>query len=212
VAIRYYPQSKIISNLNTNGGEFSTGEGKSYSGKYYITYDGKFFSGAFPNSSNNQELFKTETEDSFRETVPQTVEDYDAIVPQQSESITRSNRLQGKPTSYQPSPTAADYKKGYFIRYFIKKVNQVGLVTEISPQEYNDFINGTVDYDVSMYQTISILWKITGPLNSQRKSQYNIIPGIIETNKRLTETSAKTFFGIIEFIGGEYDKFARPTP
>ena len=81
--------------------------------------------------------------------------------------------MQGKPTSYQPSPTAADYKKGYFIRYFIKKVNQVGLVTEISPQEYNDFINGTVDYDVSMYQTISILWKITGPLNSQRKSQYN---------------------------------------
>lgn len=211
MAIKYYPLSKIIPNLSTSGGNFLNSEGKPYTGKYYVTFDGKFFAGAYPNSGTNEELTKTDSivEPTAQENGPVTLE-YNEITGRTEDRQYVSNS--GAPISYFPNPTPAEYKKGYVIRYFIKKVNQVGLVTEISPTEYNDFINGVVNYDVSMYQTVSILWKLTGPLNSQRKSQYNIIPGIIDTNKRLTETAAKTFVGIVEFIGGEYSKFARPTP
>jgi hypothetical protein len=121
------------------------------------------------------------------------------------------NRIPGKPNSYYPQPTEQDYKKGYVIRYFTKKENEKGFVTEISQDEYNTIINGTADYDITIYQTTTILWKLTGPLNSTRMSQYNIIPGIIDTNKRLTESANKTFLGIVDFINGEYAKFARPT-
>jgi hypothetical protein len=82
---------------------------------------------------------------------------------------------------------------------------------EISPQEYTAFINGTVNYDVSYYQVVDILWKLTGPLNTVRISQYDIRAGIIDTNKRLIENANKNFLGLMEFIGGDYTKFSRPT-
>jgi hypothetical protein len=42
-------------------------------------------------------------------------------------------------------------------------------------------------------------------------NQYDTRVGIIDTNKRLVETANKTFLGIIDFIGGEYTKFSKPT-
>jgi nitric oxide reductase activation protein len=36
--------------------------------------------------------------------------------------------------------------------------------------------------------------------------------GVYDTNKRVTEAKQKTFRGIVEFIGGDYVKFARITP
>jgi len=72
-------------------------------------------------------------------------------------------------------------------------------------------VNGTADFDITIYQTTTILWKLTGPLKSTRQSQYNIIPGIIDTNQRLTESANINFLGMVDFIGGDYAKFARPT-
>jgi hypothetical protein len=43
-------------------------------------------------------------------------------------------------------------------------------------------------------------------------SQYQIKGGVYDTNKRVTEQKALTFRGLIEFIGGEYTKFAKITP
>lgn len=56
-----------------------------------------------------------------------------------------------------------------------------------------------------------MLWKLTGPLNNKRVSQYDTRAGIIDTNKRLVETKNKTFIGLKEFIGEDYAKFSRPT-
>jgi hypothetical protein len=117
----------------------------------------------------------------------------------------------GGPTPYYPFPLPSDYERGYIIRYFAKKKNNAGYVIEVSEQEYNNIQDGTVNYDVSIYQTGQILWKLTGPLNSVRLSQFDTRAGIIDTNRRLTENLNKTFLGITDFIGGDYIKFARPT-
>jgi hypothetical protein len=58
---------------------------------------------------------------------------------------------------------------------------------------------------------IEILWKISGPLNTVRLSQYDIREGIIQVNKRLTLAAEPNFIGITDFIGGDYTKFAKPT-
>lgn len=211
--IRYYPPSKIIPNLSTVGDEFVDSTGKPYVGKYYKTFEGKYFSGAYPELNKNEPLKRAQIvdEDTADERGPVSI-DYDLVL---GKSIVPASykRTKGVPASYQPQPTQSDYMKGYVTRYFTKKENENGFVTEISQEEYTRIVNGQVlDYDISIYQTTKILWKLTGPLNSQRKSQYNVIPGIIDTNKRLTEASEKNFVGIIDFIGGQYDKFARPTP
>lgn len=207
--LRYYPISKVLTNQKAGNREFLNSKGELYSGKYYITYDGKAFSGPSPQIGPNEPLQR------INEYVSSPILKSLNISEKQKEELAKKtnikiSRIPGKPNSYYPKPISDDYKRGYIIRYFIKKQDET-LVIEISEEEYNSVINGTADYDIRIYQTQKILWKITGPLNSQRQSQYNTIPGIIDTNKRLTETTNKTFLGILDFIGGDYTKFARPT-
>lgn len=209
--LRYYPLYATINDLNTKGTDFIL-NGVPYVGKYYKTNDGQFYSGPDPQTGPSERLIPVKSYASTGElrklslSAPKVLEDL-----LYKTNFDTKNRIPGKPNSYFPQPTEEDYTKGYIIRYFTKKENDKGFIIEISEEEYNSILNGTADYDIRLYQVISILWKLTGPLNSQRKSQYNIIPGIIDTNKRLTETSNKNFLGIVDFIGGDYSKFARPT-
>lgn len=212
--LRYYPSFAIKPNLNTVGNEFTL-NGKPYSGKYYETFDGRAFTGSTPEVGPSEELKRVPVYLSAPGLNSLNISDRDkkrianitGLIP----STETSSRIPGQPNSYYPQPTEQDYRKGYIIRYFTKKENERGFVTEISQDEYNSIVNGTADYDITIYQTTTILWKLTGPLNSKRESQYNVIPGIIETNQRLTESANRTFLGILDFIGGDYAKFARPT-
>lgn len=211
--LRYYPSFRIKTDLITNGSEYKTSFGP-YKGKYYITYDGRKFTGANPIVGPNEELtdanIDTNSEYINSSSLPKSVKS--TFIQKSGNSIKPA--VQGKrgaPTPYFPFATEVDYKKGYLLRSFIKKVNDKGFVTEISNEEYANFQNGTVDYDVSDYLTIQILWKLTGPLNTIRISQYDIRSGIIDTNRRLVENANKTFLGITDFIGGDYTKFARPS-
>lgn len=208
--VRYYPASKVVTNQNTTGAEFLDTNGNPYSGKYYTSYDGQSFSGASPQTGPSEPLKKLETYPSSNLLSDLGFTETRKIdLANKTRVFTDSNF--GEPVSYYAQPTEQDYKRGYLIRYFTKKINQKGLIVEISQKEYQSIVNGTANYDISFYQTVKILWKITGPLNSQRQTQYNIIPGIIDTNRRLTEEANKTFIGILDYIGGDYTKFSRPT-
>lgn len=208
--LQYYPSFTIKTNLSTSGNQYIL-EGKPYVGKYYITQFGQAFSGPDPETGPNELLSVRINNVSVPGLNNPNIKLTDS---QKSRLVVETgvdpSRVQGKPTYYYPQPTDQDYIRGYIIRYFTKKENET-MVMEISEEEYNSIVNGTADYDIRIYQTEKILWKITGPLNSQRKSQYNVIPGIIDTNKRLTEEANKTFLGILDYIGGDYTKFARPT-
>ena len=212
--LRYYPSFAIKTNLNTAGDQFSL-NGVSYKGRYYETYDGRAFTGPNPEQGPNEELKRISDYLSAPGidgvNLPQSVKNNLANKTGLTPSTLQNPRIPGQPNTYYPQPTEQDYKKGYVIRYFTKKENERGFITEISQDEYNSIINGTADYDISIYQTTTILWKLTGPLRSQRQSQYNVIPGIFETNQRLTENANRTFLGIVDFIDGQYTKYSRPT-
>lgn len=219
MAIRYYPKSKIKTGKTTRGGQFLL-EGKSYVGKYYETFDGKFYTGENPVFGKNQLLIKIPTFQSseYMNTAPmsqqfrQQLSKVNGLDNSVSETVNIPGAVfKGSPTSYFPQPLQTDYDKGYIVRYFTKKVNTPGYVIEISPAEYSAIKSGTTSYDVSYWLIQEIFWKLTGPLNSKRISQYDTRAGIIDTNKRLVETANKTFLGIIDFIGGDYTKFAKPT-
>ena len=212
--LRYYPSFAIRPNLNTSGTEFTL-KGQPYSGRYYETYDGRAFTGPTPEQGPNELLQRIPIYQSapglstsgLTSRGTKQLASKTGVAP----STPTSTRIPGQPNPYYPQPLDQDYKKGYITRYFTKKENERGFITEISQDEYNSIVNGTADYDISIYQTATILWKLTGPLRSTRQSQYNVIPGIIDTNQRLTESANRTFLGIVDFIDGDYAKYARPT-
>ena len=135
--IKYFPKNRITTNLYTKGNEFFI-DGKSYIGAYYKTYSGKVFSGRDPINGSSQELtqisnvknFTSKTNNISGIALNETTKDY----------ITNPNikNLNSYlvPTQFYPRPTDNDYQKGYIMRYFAKKRNDIGYVIEIDKDTY----------------------------------------------------------------------------
>jgi hypothetical protein len=212
--IKYFPKSKIITNLYTKGGEFSI-NGKQYIGAYYKTYSGKIYSGKNPINGSSQELLPIlSSPDNFSPTkVTQTSGIlYNSNTKDYINNPNLANvNFYEVPTQFYPKPTTNDYQKGYIMRYFAKKRNDIGYVIEINKETYLSLTKQDKVYDYVRYQAIDVFWQISGPLRDDRKDKQYKIAGIIDTNKRLIESKDKAFRGLIEFIGDKYDKFARPT-
>jgi len=69
--------------------------------------------------------------------------------------------------SYEQMPTENDYMAGYIFRYFIRKRNDSnGIITEVSKQTYDNFLNN------ASYVTLRMRWKISGT-NSAEVEQLN---------------------------------------
>jgi hypothetical protein len=210
MSLRYYPSFRIKPNLNATGKEFLL-NGKPYVGKYYETYDGKFFSGPNPILGPNESLSPNVGYPNAPGLKLTGLSD-SAKIAFASKTKAETNDVDTtEPTGYQPKPLESDYTKGYFYRYFVKKINERGYVKEISETEYKSIQDGSATYDVSYYQTERIMWKLTGPLNTVRLSQYDIRAGITDANKRIVETVDQRFLGLKTYIGEEYAKFSRPT-
>ena len=220
MAIRYYPSFRIQTNQSTTGGDYMV-NGQPYAGKFYTTYDGRAYSGPDPLTGPNELLLpanKYQNAPALTNTnLPQAVVNAIAAVTPGKKSISTPTPQQSQPTNfYGPTPyylypVPSDYSRGYIIRYFAKKTNNKGYVIEISPNEYVNIQNGNVPYDISMIQTISLMWKLTGNLNTKVIGPYDTREGIVDCNKRLVTTANNTFLGITDFIGGKYDKFAQPS-
>lgn len=207
MSIKYYPSTKIKTNQKALLGEFTL-NGVVYSGSYYSTYDGKFFAGSNPIIGSNEELIPVISKPNINYVTGVTANAPNTVLNGYSAASKTSST---QPISYQPVVLESDYSRGYFTRYFVKRTNQRGYVMEISETEFESIRNGTATYDISFYQTVSVIWKLTGPLRSKRVSQYQVREGIVDTNKRLVESTSRNFPGLKEFIAEDYAKFARPT-
>jgi len=216
--IKYYPLTRIKTNLYTRGGTYVLPNGKFYTGRYYLTYKGEAYTGANPVVGTNQLLTRKElSQDSSSPTLGANPiiagnfqnSEYNLALTQNTDSLAQTNLQDIKP--YYPIPTASDYQVGYFTRYFAKIVTGPGYIFEISQTDYANIQNNLLPANFRIYESTSMLWQLTGPLNDTRVSQYQIKGGIITTNRRVTEQKALTFRGLVEFIGGDYTKFAKPT-
>lgn len=216
--IKYYPLSRVKTNLYTRGNVYVLPNGKFYTGRYYLTYKGEAYTGANPVVGTNQPLTRRElSPDTNSPTLggDPTItgnfkfNEYNVALSQNTDGVARTNLQDIKP--YYPVPVASDYQVGYFTRYFAKIVTGPGYIFEISQNDYANIQNNNLPTNFRIYETTSLLWQLTGPLNDTRVSQYQIKGGIINTNRRVTEQKTLSFRGLIEFIGGDYVKFAKPT-
>lgn len=217
MALKYYPLSRIASNKYTRGGEFLLSNGTPYTGKYYATYNNRFFTGINPVLSSGEEIFPLRTSkvlNTATTSIPNPFNRSNANITPVQIFDTATGQLSGPLTQispYFPFPLASDYARGYFTRYFAKNITGPGFILEISKQDWSQIQNGGVDNSVLAYETMDMFWQLTGPKNDTRISQYQIQGGVYDTNKRVTEVKQKSFRGIVEFIGGDYTKFAKIT-
>lgn len=213
-SLRYYPLSRVRTGLNTIGNMFTL-DGKPYVGAYYLTYDGKAFTGPNPACGGNELLTPITEIDPTSKISRKLGRSKTAILNQNIQTA-----FTNKPTvdagglkqlvPYYPVVLESDYAKGYFTRYFAKKINVRGYIMEISYQNWATVTNRE-DQTFEDYEVMDMLWQLTGPKNDQRVSQYQINAGVYDTNKRITEGKARGFNGLVEFIGGDYTKYARIT-
>lgn len=210
--IKYYPLTRIKTNLYTRGGEFLLPDGRSYTGRYYLTFDNKAYTGVNPILGTNQPLRRLPEDPFILSEIPTISYEYDLIDRNKKrDSIDNDTELEAlKP--YFPVPLESDYARGYFTRYFAKQLTGPGFIFEISETDWAGLENGVPPQSLLVYEVTSLFWQLTGPLNNKRVSQYQIQGGVFDTNKRVTESKEKTFRGIVSYIGGDYTKFARITP
>jgi len=199
--IKYYPSSRILTGSYTNGGDYTTPDGASYTGFYYILYDGSTYTGKNPVTGTNQELTPIAVGSTLSSNLYSPLKANNSNPP--------ANLPLQSLTSYFPKPTESDYTTGYFTRYFAKNVTGLQYVIEISPNDWSNIQNGNVAPNILSYETTSLFWQLTGPLHDTRISQYQVKGGVYDTNKRVTESTAKGFVGLLAFINNNYTKFAR---
>lgn len=219
MALKYFPLTRIITNKYTRGNEFLLPNGTPYSGRYYITYDNNAYTGVNPTLGTNELLIPVQN--TIANNTGTTLNSNNVLVSTPTQAYTAASTATNQIsvdtaltelTPYFPFPLDSDYARGYFTRYFAKNVTGPQYVIEISKLDWTKIKNGNVDTKVLGYETTSILWQLTGPLNDTRISQYQIQGGVYSTNKRVTEAGAVGFVGLIAFIGGEYTKYAKITP
>lgn len=212
-ALKYYPLSRVQTDLNTTGNLFTL-DGKPYKGAYYLTYDGKAFTGPNPACGGNELL--TPIVDTTTNQVSRRLGRSRTAVLNQNIQDAFTNRPAADTgglkqlVPYYPVVLESDYTRGYFTRYFAKKINVRGYIMEISYQSWAVTVNDD-DNTFEDYEVIEMLWQLVGPRNDKRVSQYQINAGVYDTNKRVTEGKARNFNGLVEFIGGDYTKYARIT-
>jgi len=220
--LRYYPLAAIQENRYTRGNQFVLPDKTPYTGRYYTLYNGKSYTGINPVLGTNILLTPIEepkTTNSSLLTPGRSLlsgQRLDLVEPYASSRLKNgedNSLVLTELLPYYPSPGESDYARGYFTRYFAKTVSGPGYVFEISKLDWTKIQNGDIAAEnILGYESIDMLWQLTGPLNDTRISQYQIKGGIATTNKRVTETKNKVFNGLLDFIGGDYTKFARITP
>ena len=164
----YYPKSQIKTNLITNSKEFVyITDNQPYSGSYWKTSDGKYYTGKNPNDTPTFELILAplptpEVTSPLQPTV--------RIVPQEGVVNSYLNlkgiNINNPPVLLSPVytltiPTQADYTNGTFTRYFCKQ-NTQNIYLEISQDTFRKLSNSDTQIDFKNYTPFILTWTLTG--------------------------------------------------
>ena len=185
----YYPKSHITTDLYSNGEFVFKGSTQIYTGYYFSTIDGTYFTGRFPNDGNNLELTNLSPAFDIHSYEEFEYPDYRFVGKNYNYSIL--NKVTGdspnlKPTPFYPNPSTQDYKLGEFTRYFSKKTNE------------NKYVETSGLVKNSLYIGFSIPWLISGDKEEVARVNKNMV---ILKEERLRIT------GFGDFLKHNYLKF-----
>ena len=149
----YIPKSKV-SKLNTPGGEFIIKRtNQDYIGDYIELSNGKYYIGSDPTQLGD-ELIAPELYNKIENNRNTTT--YSNLKPNKAKFLSKVKTIY--PTK--SLPTEEDYNKGYYTRYFAKKVNELRGYMEIDIDIFNSIVQRKKEYDFYLYEVGSIVWNL----------------------------------------------------
>ncbi len=149
---RYIPKSKV-SILQTTGNEFViSSTNQPYQGSYMEVSNGTFFAGNNPQNPGKKLTrlktlninFGVSNNNSIYRKIKRPI--YDELSKKVNIPISKV------------FPLEKDYERGYFIRYFCKRINDKYNYFEINKKTYNNLILKNNNYDYNLYNTGKIKW------------------------------------------------------
>ena len=164
----YIPESKI-NKLNTPGGEFiikSTNQG--YVGDYIELSNGKFYVGNDPKQLNEELIIPPSTN---RLGNNRNSRLYSNLKPQ-------TTKFQTQVKSVYPSksiPTDKDYTRGYYTRYFARKVNEPRGYMEVDVDIFNSISQRKKTYDFNLYEVGSFTWNLKNGVTTSNSTNLQIL-------------------------------------
>ena len=186
----YYPQSKILTNQNTNGREFvyKNNVNSTYAGAYHILANGKIYTGKNPRDGQIEELIPIPDEDFRNDLVDLNPNGhlykttrYDAIRTKQN--IKPPNAELIEPKYSEPVVSYPSFK-----RYFLRRTNNV-IFTEISQTDFNAIKIKDPKYNFGIYIPFELPWTTSGA-------------NIAKINQKITLLTEKRFkvYGLSKYI------------
>jgi hypothetical protein len=160
----YYTVDELITNLYTSGQELMTEQGLEYRGQYHRYTTGEIYSLADWDEKLSKKLITYE----------------DVTSP-----AYKYKQLKNIPNNYNtisaatPLVTINDMKRGFIMRYFIQRRNDLQ-ITEIDKDQYQMW--QTKKIDPNLYVAIELIWIITGnpSSNTVRTIKANqLMPGLL---------------------------------
>lgn len=197
----YYPKNKVQTNLYSNGKSLVDASTLArYTGPYYKLSNGKMYKGATPNTFRYPaeiidllELVPEVDSTVYSETVASKLGDNVNDYVKNLEVKPESKQI---PVPFYPKPTPQDYKKGYFVRFFAKQINNFSFI-EISKVTYDNLLNHNGSYLWELYYVTEIPWQISGDVHKVYRTNENVV--------RLQEKG--NFKGLSDFLRKNYTKF-----
>ena len=126
----YYPKSQIITNLYTSGGELIvSGSSIPYSGSYYQTANGAYFSNKSPQSKPTFQLVPINKKYNATSSLMDPGSEASAIDSPNSYYLIRGiysvneTKAPSAPKSAKTIPTEKKYTLGQFVRFFAYRYN-----------------------------------------------------------------------------------------
>jgi hypothetical protein len=199
----YYPKSQVKTDLYTNGNEYvydSTQQ--EYIGYYYTVSSGKKYTGKNPNVVPTYLLALLPTTEIGLDNAPDgslTAQRTSTVIEITPNPTYTPGNAQTRiiPQFNVTLPTTSDKQRGFFIRYFCKKNNEL-IYFETSQADHDRIKSQDPSTAYDLYSVAALKWYITGGA-SQVASQ-----NITQVNQT---SSSNGWLGFIQYFQGNFTKY-----
>jgi len=161
----YFPKSKV--NIKeASSGEFIYREGrKPFKGKYLELSNGRYYEGTDVINLGSELVKAKEASSNNIMGNSFDAQKYSLLKKKKKKFLQNTKRI---PIN-KPTPTEEDYNRGYYIRYFARRINQPKGYIEVNFDTVKK-LQEKVDYDYNLYEAGSITWALK---NGTRKTNNN---------------------------------------
>ena len=185
----YLPKSQIKIKT-TNGGELRLKDSKEvYVGMYMETSKGKFYTGSVNTKIGKELELITTTLSIKQQNNKKNIRKYNVLKKKIKNFLSNTTTI----PSMKKYPSERDYNKGFFQRYFSRRINGLGY-QEIDKEVYDSIKNKEKKYDHNLYEVGSIRWSLKG--------------NVFRDNALDLQFLEKTFPNI-SYLFPKFDEFAR---